>query len=149
MIKPILLLSACYSANALSQITVNESLNFGTIVIAKNTPGSSITLFPNGSSTGNNIYRMKNGHPAELLFEGYGAGVQINITDIGYQPSLKRVNGGNEFILTRLIYSNSVITTNSRGTAILRIGGELSVSGNGQPYLDDSYSTLVELVISY
>lgn len=143
------LLSFLFSSNTFSQVTVIEPLNFGTIVVVKNTASSSITLFPNGASTSNNIHFIERGHPAELLLEGFGARVQVNISDTGSQPSLRRVNSGNVFTLTNLIYPNSTITTNSYGMATLKIGGQLNASGNGQSYLDDQYSTTVEITIAY
>ncbi|MBE0360304.1 MULTISPECIES: DUF4402 domain-containing protein [Pseudoalteromonas] len=148
MIKPILLLSAFYSVNALSQVTVLEPLSFGTIVVVENTPSSSVTLLPSGTSSGTNIHIMRNGYPAELLFEGFGARVQINITDSGVHQPLTRINGGTAFTLDNIIYANSIVT-NAYGMATLKIGGQLSASGDGQLYLDDNYSTTVEITIAY
>jgi|TARA_B100001059_G_C17831069_1_gene584727 hypothetical protein len=148
VLKLILLLSVFFSAKVLAQVTVLEPLNFGTIVVVKNTPSSSITLLPSGTSSTTNIHLMHSGNPAELLFEGYGARVQLNISDTGVYPSLSRVNGGNAFILNNVIYASSV-TTNAYGMGVLKVGGQLSTSGNGQPYIDDNYSTTIELTISY
>lgn len=148
MFRSILLLSAFFSTTLFAQVTVLEPLNFGTIVVVKNIPGSSITLLPNGTSSATNIHLMQSGHPAELLIEGYGARVQLNISDMGVYSPLERVNGRNKFTLNNIIYAPSIIT-NAYGMGILKVGGQLSTSGNGQPYLDDSYSTTIELTISY
>ena len=145
------ILFACifYCANSLAQVTVLEPLNFGTIVIPDNTSIRSITLLPNGGSTSNSIYLMQSGHPAELLLEGLGAGVQISFSDAGVFTALSRVNGGNAFTLSNISYSNTVVTTNAYGMATVKIGGQLNTSGNAQPYLDDRYSTTIEITIAY
>lgn len=149
MTKYILSLSLAINSCAFADVSVIEPLNFGTIVIVENTSDTSLTVFPNGSVTSRNIHIMQGGHPAELLFEGYGPGVQINISDVGGQPSLRRVNGGNEFTISNLIFSRTTVTTNAYGMATVKIGAQLKTSGNGLNYLDDSYSSTVEITIAY
>ncbi|MBG9997762.1 MULTISPECIES: DUF4402 domain-containing protein [Pseudoalteromonas] len=144
----ILIFSALFCTSAYSQITMIEPLDFGTIVVVKNEPGSSITVQKNGSSSGVNVHIIKRGAPAELLFENFGARVQIYITDSGNYQKLSRINGGTQFTLDSLIYTNS-ITTNAYGMAVLAIGGKLVLSGDGESYLDDRYSTTIDITISY
>ncbi|GAB0110333.1 hypothetical protein [Pseudoalteromonas distincta] len=149
MSKYFFLFFLIFSNYTLADISVIDALNFGTIVIVKNTPDTSMTLFPNGATTTRNIHVMQVGQPAELLFEGYGPGVQINVSDTGTQQPMRRVNGGNEFTINNLIFSRTTITTNAYGMATLKIGAQLKTSGNGLNYLDDSYSTTAEITIAY
>ncbi|MFT7356138.1 MAG: hypothetical protein ACI92T_003190 [Pseudoalteromonas distincta] len=131
------------------QVSVIEPLSFGTIVVVKNAPDTSVTLSPNGSITSKNIHIMQVGQPAELLFEGLAPRIQITVNDFASPTQFRRVNGGNEFTLSNLTFLPATVTTNAYGMATVKIGGQLTTSGNGLPYLDGSYSAIVEVTIDY
>ncbi len=149
MIKLFLILCLCLIGKAYAQVSVIEPLNFGTIVVIKNMPDTAVTIFPNGSTTSKNIHIMQRGQPAELLFEGYAPRIQITVSDFATPTQFRRVNGGNEFILSNLTFLPSTVVTNAYGMATVKIGGQLNTSGNGLPYLDGSYSATVEVTIAY
>ena len=149
MIKLFLILCLCLIGKAYAQVSVIEPLSFGTIVVVKNAPDTSVTLSPNGSITSKNIHIMQVGQPAELLFEGLAPRIQITVNDFASPTQFRRVNGGNEFILSNLTFLPATVTTNAYGMATVKIGGQLTTSGNGLPYLDGNYSALVEVTIDY
>lgn len=149
MAKFYLIVCLCLSGTVYAQVSVIEPLSFGAIVVVKNTPDTAVTLFPNGSTTSKNIHIMQVGQPAELLFEGFAPRIQITVNDFASPIQLRRVNGGNEFTLSNLTFLPATVTTNAYGMATVKIGGQLATSGNGLPYLDDSYSAIVEVTIDY
>jgi len=149
MTKYYLIICLCFIGKVCAQVSVMEPLSFGTIVVVKNTLDTAVTLSPNGSSISKNIHIMQRGQPAELLFEGFAPRIQITVNDFSSPTQFRRVNGGNEFTLSNLTFSPAIVTTNSYGMAIVKIGGQLTTSGNGLPYLDGNYSAIVEVTIDY
>jgi len=149
MLKYLVSLSFLLVTTAQARVTQLESLDFGKVVIQKNDRVSSITLLPsNTTTTTNDIYMFAKGHSAELAFEEYPAHIQLTISDFVNDEIVDNVYGGADFILNQLLYQN-IITTDSYGSALLNIGGQLSTSGDSGSYYDGYYDATVEITINY
>lgn len=149
MKKIILIFMLCISFRAFGGVTILEPLDFGKLVIGSNNRVSSITLIPGNTSTStNDIYILKQGHTAELLLEGYPARKQINISNFISNQPVTNLYGGEDFILERLIHPSSV-NTDSYGSVLLNIGGQLNTTGSGGVYLDGNYDATIEITIDF
>lgn len=143
------ILAASLTFSSCAQVTLLEQLSFGKIVISDNQSISSITLLPSNTNTlTNKIYLLEKGHAAELLLEGYPARIQVNVSDFVSDQPLNNIFGGASLILNQLIY-NATITTDTTGTALLRVGGQLSTSGDGNTYKDGIFDTTIEVTLNY
>lgn len=149
MKKYIYTIALLLSPQLCAQITILEQLSFGKLVISNNHIVSSLTLqTSNTSNFTNNITLFEKGHVGQLLLEGFPARVQINVSDFVSDQPMSNIFGGPPLVLNRLIY-NSPVFTNSLGTALLRVGGRISTTGDGRSYNDGNYNTTVEVEISF
>lgn len=136
-------------SSAHARITQLEPLNFGKLVVQKNNRVSSITILPsNTSSSTNDIYIFEKGHSAEFALEGFPARAQLTVSDFVSNQIVDNVFGGATFVLNRLIYQNT-ITTDSFGSALLNVGGQLSTSGDNSTYYDGYYDATVEITVNF
>lgn len=149
MKKKLYITALLFMPQVYAQVTMLEQLNFGKLVISSNQTASSLTLLPsNTNSFTNHITLLEKGHVGQLLLEGFPARIQINVSDLVSEQSLNNTFGGPPLVLNRLIY-NSPVLTNSLGTALLRVGGQISTTGDGRSYNDGNYNTTVEVEISF
>ncbi|WP_405128076.1 DUF4402 domain-containing protein [Pseudoalteromonas sp. PB2-1] len=146
-----LLSALLLSAGSVAQQTITElePLSFGLLAITDNSSVSSVTVLPsNTSASSNSIYVVKQGRAAELLFEGYGARIQVTISDNVNNQPLSNLHNNQRFYLNRLIY-NPTLVTDSYGSAVLKVGGQISTSGDGSTYNDGYYDATVSLTVDF
>lgn len=141
--------SIVFSFSAVSQVSVLQPLNFGTIVVAKNERVSTLELLPNGrSSSTNDIHMIEAGEAAEILIENFPPRIQLTISDAVINTPLTRSSGGISLTLNKLIYRNDIVT-NGLGVAELNIGGQISTSGSGGNYSDEEFKSVIQITIEY
>ncbi|MBB1380190.1 MULTISPECIES: hypothetical protein [unclassified Pseudoalteromonas] len=149
MLKYSCLLIIFSSFSAVSQVTIFQQLNFGTVVVAKNERVSTLELLPNGrSSSTNDIHIIEGGEVAEVLIENFPPRVQLIISDTVNDMPLTSTSGGSSFILNKLLYRNDIVT-NGLGTAEVHIGGLISTSGNNSDYFDEQFKSIIQITIEY
>lgn len=144
--QALITITSLFSTQSITQL---EPLRIGALIVADNQRESTATILPTGSifST-NDIYILERGQPAELLFEGYGARVQLNISDFTVDEKLINSYISEYFIIKKLIY-NKVIFTDYHGTALLKVGAQIATTGDNKDYKDTIYDTSISLTIDF
>lgn len=144
MIKGILIFSLV-STSAFADVL--ESLDFGTIVVARNDRVSTLKLPTNSAmSSTNDIHIMERGHPARLFFEALPANTLINFSSSSINEELS--DSSASFIINQLLFKPTA-QTNAYGEIELVIGAILQTSGDGAVYNDGEYQGSVSIELSY
>ncbi|GEK11150.1 MULTISPECIES: DUF4402 domain-containing protein [Pseudoalteromonas] len=132
-----------------SSIEVLQNLNFGIIVAYENSRESILNMTPYGEvSSTNELYIFKRGEPAVVQLKGFPANKQIYISDCRCEVKIQNQHSSNFFLIKRLNLVDKAFT-DVYGEAEIKIGAILATSGNGQPYVDGSYTGKVSIVIEY
>lgn len=144
MIKGILIFSLV-STSAFADVL--ESLDFGTIVVARNDRVSTLKLPTNSAmSSTNDIHIMERGHPARLFFEALPANTLINFSSSSINEELS--DNSSTFIINQLLFKPTA-QTNAYGEIELVVGAILQTSGDGAVYNDGEYQGSVSIELSY
>jgi len=144
LIKGILIFSLV-STSAFADVL--ESLDFGTIVVARNDRVSTLKLPTNSAiSSTNDIHIMERGHPARLFFEALPANTLINFSSSSINEELS--DNSSTFIINQLLFKPTA-QTNAYGEIELVIGAILQTSGDGAVYNDGEYQGSVSIELSY
>lgn len=130
-------------------LEVLQHINLGTIVAYDNARESQLNMTPYGEvSSTNEMYIFKRGEPAVIQLKGLAANKQLYISDCRCEVKIYNQHSSNFFVIKHLNLVNKVFT-DAYGEAEIKIGARLATSGNGQPYVDGSYTGKVSIVIEY
>lgn len=138
----------CTWVNA--DLLIDTPLTFGRMAISDNNQVSSTTLTRNGnqSYTGR-ILVIEKGTPGAYTLTGLPAFTTLSLTPSLPAYSALTIPGSAQFVITALDYP-STVKADINGDAQFTLGGTLSTSGNGQPYLGPAdYQIMLNIDISY
>ncbi|MGC9386781.1 MAG: DUF4402 domain-containing protein [Hydrogenovibrio sp.] len=133
-------------------ITIEEPLNFGRIAIKDNNSLQTLRIRTNGHiNKTDGIIVLEPGQPGRYFLYNFPANTTLDIQVL--QPAVSTGFSGSSplqatFILLPQL-ELSQYTTNLLGEVTLPLGGELTTSGDGQPYSEGNYSDTYNLLINY
>lgn len=145
----VILLCTLRAGSVLSEVTIEESLSFGTFTITDNSSVSSIGVDVNNrTSRTNNIHILYSGQAAHLRLSDYPPFTRLFLTPLLPVQSTVFTGATEQFTLAQLDMVESVIT-DSLGGVSFRVGGTLESSGNGERYLDTTYNLNLVITVNY
>ncbi|MBT1065217.1 DUF4402 domain-containing protein [Bowmanella sp. Y26] len=138
----------CTLANA--DLLIDTPFTFGRLAISDNSQVSSTTLARNGnqSYTGR-LLVIEKGTPGTYTLTELPPFTSFSLTPSLPAYSSVAIPGSAQFVITALDIPPTV-KADINGDAQFTIGGTLTTSGNGQPYLGPAdYQIMLDIEISY
>lgn len=135
----------------LADLSVEQPLSFGEIVVASNSSIQRIVIDDLGNvSFTSGIRPITRPQVGVVRLSNYPANAQVFVNIVVSQPNTNSIAASPEqFTLATVIAPPSIITERD-GTALLRFGGEMQTSGSGsRNFADTIYSAQVFITLNF
>ncbi len=131
-------------------ITPLQSLNFGTIVVTKNTFASTITIDPAGNvQVVGGIVIISPGNHAVYELSDLPANRNISVDVASLNSNMIPSVASEETFNFSLVTSGNPVITDNNGVALLSVGGKITTSGSGGiRFTDADYTAVIQITIN-
>lgn len=137
-----------FSAPSWAGVTVIQALNFGEFIVRNNDSPHTITVNTGGpySFSAGFLEINPTAQPGIYDVDGLPANTAIMSVVITQTSPLA---GSGENLQMSAFQETHPASTNGAGVAQIRVGGTATTSGNGNPYLDQSYTGQLQIQINF
>lgn len=129
-------------------ITTIQALSFGSFIVKNNNAQYDITVNTNGSYTFDAAGFIEIAPPQEGIFDLDGMTPLNSVTSVTVTQTIPLSGGGEGFQMVNLQESHTTIV-NLAGEIRVTVGGTARTSGNGNPYMDQTYNGQLEIQINF
>lgn len=136
--------------NAYATVTPIQELNFGTIVVTKNTSISSVQIDPVGNvQIIGGIAVIDEGNHAVYELSDLPVNRVIDVDVDVINSTMISDSSSEETFTFSLIRNEDTVRTNDSGVGILTFGGKIETSGNTSiRYTDTNYNSTIQITIN-
>jgi len=129
-------------------VTTIQALSFGSFIVKNNNAQYDITVNTNGSYTFDGAGFIEIAPPQEGIFDLDGMTPLNAVTSVTVTQTIPLSGSGEGFQMVNLQESHTAIV-NLAGEIRVTVGGTARTSGNGNPYMDQTYNGQLEIQINF
>jgi len=148
--KAVIILLTCLLVATPSHagVTVVQALSFGEFVVKRNDAQYDITVNTNGSYTFDSAGFIEIVPPQQGIFDLDGMTPFTPVISVTVTQTSPLAGSGENMQMVNLQETHDVAVSAS-GVVRVTVGGTARTSGNGNPYLDQTYNGQLEIQINF
>lgn len=148
MLFVIMLCAALNVPSVFAGVTTVQALSFGSFIVKNNSAQYDITINTNGTYTFDSAGFIEIVPPQEGIFDLDGMTPLDTVTSVTVTQIIPLSGSGEGFQMVNLQETHTNIV-NLAGEIRVTVGGTARTSGNGNPYLDQTYNGQLEIQINF
>jgi len=147
-IKLALVLACLFSADVYAGVTVIQPLHFGEFIVRNNDSVHTITVNTGGVVTYDSGFIEINPIGQDGIYDLDGMTPSTAIASVTITQVIPLSGSGENFQMDTFQETHPA-STDVAGVARIRVGGNANTSGNGNPYLDQTYNGQLQIQINF
>ncbi len=134
--------------SAYAGVTTIQALSFGSFIVKSNAAQYDITINTNSSYTFDSAGFIEISAPQEGVFDLDGMTPSTAIASVTVTQTIP-LSGSGENLQMVSLQETHPASTDLAGVARITVGGTARTSGNGNPYLDQTYNGQLQILINF